>query len=116
LWLVNDLAATLLTARFYELHRRRELPPATALRQAQLWLRYAKWSELTAYVETATQEGRLNAKQAQMMKVSIAEAGADLEGGRFEGAGEPPNANRNSGSERPFANPVYWGGFILYGL
>jgi CHAT domain-containing protein/tetratricopeptide (TPR) repeat protein len=121
LWPVNDLASTLLVARFYELHRRRELPPPTALRQAQLWLRDARRSELVAYVETAAQDRRLDSAQTQQMKAAIAMVGVGLEAERFfDGIPEPPtelpNGDRKSDSERPFAHPIYWGGFILYGL
>jgi CHAT domain-containing protein len=28
----------------------------------------------------------------------------------------PPAHDAGSGSERPFAHPVYWGGFVLTGL
>jgi CHAT domain-containing protein len=121
LWPVNDLASTLLIARFYKLHRRQGLPPPTALRQAQLWLRDARRSDLVAYVEETTQEGRLGAAQVQQMKAAIAGAGDASQGLRFfDGASAPPTEpakrDRDSDSERPFAHPVYWGGFILNGL
>jgi CHAT domain-containing protein len=121
LWPVNDLAATLLIARFYELHRsgRQKLPPATALRQAQLWLRESSRSALTAYVERAARGRRLRAAEAQELIAAITSAGTGLETERFFQERPPPkpsNGDRGSGSERPFAHPIYWGGFILYGL
>jgi CHAT domain-containing protein len=41
LWEVDDLATALFMAKFYDLHLDGGLPPATALKQAQAWLREA---------------------------------------------------------------------------
>jgi len=118
LWPVSDLPAALLIGRFYELHRRRALPPATALRQAQLWLRDARRSELAAFVAEAGKDGRLDAEEARKMKAALEGADDSAEVVRFpRGAtGEPAHDSPDSGSERPYAHPVYWGGFILHGL
>jgi CHAT domain-containing protein len=39
LWPVSDAATALLIAKFYDLHMDGRLPPPTALRRAQAWLR-----------------------------------------------------------------------------
>ncbi|HIP96622.1 MAG TPA: CHAT domain-containing protein, partial [Anaerolineae bacterium] len=41
LWSVADISTAMLMARFYDLWRKEKLPPAEALRQAQIWLRDA---------------------------------------------------------------------------
>jgi CHAT domain-containing protein len=69
LWPVDDLASTLLTARFYELHLRHGLPPAAALRQAQLWLRDATRVDLADYVHTVA--GRLDASQTRLLEHAL---------------------------------------------
>src|SRR5262249_30459632 len=75
LWPVDDRAATLLTARFYELHRRQREPPARALRQAQLWLRDATRAELAAYARTAVAEHRLAAEPARLLEAALSDSG-----------------------------------------
>src|SRR5262249_6713866 len=50
LWPVSDIATALLLCRFYHLRLDGGLPPAGALRQAQLWLRDATAQELAADV------------------------------------------------------------------
>lgn len=50
LWPTDDLSAALLMARFYHLHLRQALPPAAALRAAQLWLRELTGEQLVAEV------------------------------------------------------------------
>jgi CHAT domain-containing protein len=118
LWLVSDLPAALLIGRFYQLHRRQALPPATALRQAQLWLRDARRSELAAYVDEAAKDGRLDAEEARRIQAALAGADESADAVRFpRGAmSGPASDSHDPGSERPYAHPVYWGGFILHGL
>src|SRR5262245_14325057 len=54
LWPVSDAATSLLIAKFYELHLgAARLPPPTALRQAQLWLRQSTNASLAAYATVA---------------------------------------------------------------
>jgi CHAT domain-containing protein len=49
LWSVSDLSTMLLLVRFYDLWRNQNLPPAVALRQAQIWLRDSTEGELANY-------------------------------------------------------------------
>ena len=97
LWPVNDLSTSLLMSRFYDLHSGEEQSPARALRAAQTWLRNASLSELQAYVEAKRIKGALTEPQALDMRESLAMVG--------EGSPGP----------QPFAEPFYWGAFVLYG-
>ena len=45
LWSVDDLSTAMLIARFYDLWKTESLPPAQALRQAQIWLRDSNTAE-----------------------------------------------------------------------
>ena len=49
-WRAHDQAAVFVTAKFYELWRKRGLPPPAALALAQRWLRRATQGELDAYL------------------------------------------------------------------
>ena len=49
LWSVDDFATALVVSRFYEGLFGAHRPPATALREAQLWLRDADEAEIAAY-------------------------------------------------------------------
>jgi CHAT domain-containing protein len=127
LWAIDDRATSLLTARFYDLHLDEGLAPATALRNAQLWLRFATREELAGYARAAASQGRLSTHHARLLELAL--AGAAGEGVRFfdiaapevvpdSGAdgGGPVRAADDSRSERPFAHPVYWGGFVITGF
>jgi CHAT domain-containing protein len=107
LWPVNDLSTALLMIRFYEYHLRGDartgegpMPPAFALRKAQLWLRdvtNAELSELFDMYRKATPNS-----QTQMAY--------DLAQERFrEYTLRDPN-------ERPFSHPYYWAAFAFYGV
>jgi CHAT domain-containing protein/tetratricopeptide (TPR) repeat protein len=110
LWPVSDVATALLTARFYDLHLTEALPPAMALRRAQLWLRDATRTELAAYAQ-----GRLDAAQTRQLEQGVGGAAANsgeaaARGNNGFGAQPAPSA------ARPFAHPVYWGAFVLTGI
>jgi CHAT domain-containing protein/tetratricopeptide (TPR) repeat protein len=111
LWPVDDRATTLLIARFYDFHLIDGLSPAAALRRAQLWLRDATRSDLLAYARDAARQGRLSADDSMKLQ------SAALESVRFFAAasGGVPIGDGPL-SERPYAHPIYWGGFVLTGL
>jgi CHAT domain-containing protein len=78
LWPVDDCATTLLTARFYDGHLERGLAPATALRQAQLWLASATREELAAYAQQKGAQNGLAATAVRQLEAAIAGAGTEL--------------------------------------
>jgi tetratricopeptide (TPR) repeat protein len=97
LWPVSDLSTTLLMGKFYDLHVGEGQPPAQALRKAELWLKDASLDELQAYVDSKRAAGALTEAQAGSLKIGLA------------------NAVRAPGGHRPFAQPRYWGAFVMYG-
>jgi CHAT domain-containing protein len=124
LWPVDDCASTLLTARFYDGHLRDGLAPATALRQAQLWLRSATRDDLSAYAREAAHRSNVEAGALRSLEGALEGAAAEMD--RFfaaaavekDGAGAPPSSRPRDKSEpgRPFfAHPIYWGGFVMTG-
>ena len=100
LWCVNDLSTALLMIRFYEKHLRENLPPAAALRAAQLWLRNVTKSELSELFDFYRKQAR--DRPATRMVYETAQ-----ENFRKHTLSEP--------DKKPFAHPFYWAPFVLYG-
>lgn len=98
LWPVDDLSTTLLMKKFYENHIVGRSAPDQALRDAQKWLRDAKLGDMEKAVGDWRAAGIVTAEQADEMTDDL----------RANAASPDPDA-------RPFAQPRYWGGFILYG-
>ena len=71
LWQVDDLATTLLMAKFYDLHLDQKLSPATALRQAQAWLRTASKAELIGFGKAAAARAKLNSSKLANLEASL---------------------------------------------
>lgn len=95
LWRVNDAAAALLFARFYEYYLDDRVAPATALRQAQLWLRDSNAKDLEQVVRRWASDGRISARNAQSMVCEI--------------------LSRDQPGQTPFGAVNLWGGFVYYG-
>ncbi|MEM8682525.1 MAG: CHAT domain-containing protein [Pseudomonadota bacterium] len=93
-WPVSDTASSLLSIKFYDEHLIERRTPSDALRAAQRWLRGASSSQLLEYLTllAAQDEGTLSAV-----------------GGLADYLGAI------DGTEYPFADRYYWGGFSLYG-
>jgi CHAT domain-containing protein len=100
LWPVDDRATALLMTRFYDLHLRDGLRPATALKRTQTWLATATARELVTYIEEA-------AAQAQTVGINL-DIGK-LKSSMLCGPHDDPD-------DRPFAHPYFWGGFICTGV
>ncbi|MBK8985340.1 MAG: tetratricopeptide repeat protein [Chloroflexi bacterium] len=97
LWAVNDLSTMLLMERFYQLHLQDGLDFASALRQAQLWLRDVTAGELAERFG----EERMKLKGSRL---TLAEVGDYWR--RF--AAEEPES-------QPFEHPYYWAAFTFTG-
>src|SRR5690606_24437089 len=124
LWPVSDIASALLIARFYELHIDKGLRPATALHQAQAWLRSATNADLTAYVQAAADAGRMARSHADATRAAM--SAESLRRGRNSAAVEwlAPASSRvddttreapSQALARPFAHPYFWAGFVYTG-
>jgi CHAT domain-containing protein len=126
LWPVSDSATALLIARFYELHLdAARLPPPTALRQAQLWLRQATNADLSAYARLAAKQGRLEARHVAEIEGTLSEDGLMRSRNIALIEWIAPDATRAGGEKtpdrgkrlaRPYAHPYFWAGFIYTGL
>jgi CHAT domain-containing protein/tetratricopeptide (TPR) repeat protein len=91
LWPTDDLSAALIMSRFYRLHLLEALPPATALRRAQLWLRALTGEQLAAEVSS-------RAPMSTAAGVSkVLEIAAEEPGTRF------------------YAAPAFWAPYVLIG-
>jgi len=125
LWPVSDIASALLVARFYELHVGKKLRPATALREAQAWLRQATNVELTAYVQGEADAGRMarshadatrSAMSAENLKRGRNSAAVEWLAPRSPGTGDATKeAPPSQTLARPFAHPYFWAGFVYTG-
>jgi CHAT domain-containing protein len=127
MWPVEDAATSLLMAKFYELHIGARLPPPTALRRAQLWLRQATNADLQAYARDAAKQGRLESRHVAEIDHALSDEGLrrsrnaatvewltrDGAALRVSGKRTPDGAGRLA---RPYAHPYFWAGFIYTGL
>jgi len=98
LWAINDISSMFLIERFYINHLQNNMEPATALRQAQLWLRNVTAKEL---LRKAVKTMYNDANQNVMTKDST------LRSYSFFSSLQP--------DEKPFAHPFHWAGFIFNG-
>jgi CHAT domain-containing protein len=129
LWKVDDLATALFMAKFYDLHLDAGLPPATALKQAQAWLREAARTELINYGKEAAAKAKIDGKQFAPLEFKLAsrlrspdthfdEIANTLQDTTSlpASAGRKVEVDDQTLQTRPFAHPYYWGGFIYTGL
>jgi CHAT domain-containing protein/tetratricopeptide (TPR) repeat protein len=93
LWTVEDRSTALLMERFYRHHLEDNLPPAEALRAAQLWLRDLTRAELGDYYQSFY---RISADQAKAEFAKVMLGGAP--------------------DDRPYASPYYWAAFTFNGV
>jgi len=112
LWRVNDLSTTLLMGQFYEGYMGGKLTPSAALRAAQLWLRDATVPDLRHALERWGKSGRVSSIENMIaafdLRVSERESSRDFAlGDSFANA---------SSNNSPYSSPLYWGGFVHYGV
>lgn len=104
LWNVDDLSTALLMARFYELHLQggfeRPLPPARALRLAQLWLRDVKAGELLRFFREQRELARRGSAALEPRIIADGEILFLLE--------EPES--------RPYSAYYHWAPFVFLGV
>jgi CHAT domain-containing protein len=112
LWPVNDLSTALLMGKFYEGYMGGGLTPSAALRAAQLWLRDATVPDLRDALERWGKSGRVSSIENMIaafdLRVSERKSSRDFAlGDSF--------ANISSNNS-PYSSPLYWGGFVHYGV
>lgn len=96
LWSVNDLSTAYLMLKFYQnLLPPRNLKPAAALREAQLWLRDVTRDEVEAFSRSF---------------------GLHRGGGRAAREADLQQTDEPDPTGRPFADPYFWAGFTFVGL
>lgn len=93
LWPVDDLSTALIMGRFYEGYMGGNLKPSAALRAAQLWLRDATAADLVQTLMRWRESGRVSSI-GTMIDVLL----------------------EQESSQCPFSAPVWWGGFVHYGV
>ena len=124
LWPVDDSATAFLIAKFYEFHMERGLTPPTALSRAQFWLREATGKDLAGFAKNATAHGRLTARHLTEFEIAMSPEGQARSRKR---EASPIRKSDNTltkskdvrtlaSSERPYAHPYFWAGFIYTGL
>ena len=92
LWPVDDLSTALLMGRFYEGYMGERLTPSAALRASQLWLRDASREDV---LNTLSRWGK---------------------SGQVSSIGSMTDALDHYPADFPFASPIYWSGFVHYGV
>ena len=110
LWAVDDLSSALVVVKFYEFHLRGDeqtgkgpMPPAEALRRAQIWLRNVTNDELADYFETHPQ-----LKKARHQALTRMSKGTEL--------ADRVRLSLDDAQARPFADkPYHWAPFIFLG-
>jgi len=109
LWPINDYSTALLMIRFYEYHLRGDvaageypMPPAVALKRAQLWLRDVTNEELGKLFRRFKQAAPDAPAQPRMSYTLAREKFREY-------------TLRNP-DERPFSHPFYWAAFAFYGV
>jgi CHAT domain-containing protein len=128
LWQVDDLATSLLMAKFYDLHLGQGMSPPSALKGAQSWLRGATTPELIAYGKAAAAKAKLEASklaeldaafglQRRTKLARFAATWDNLHKRSITSDGAPASLGSvPTYATRPFAHPYYWGGFMYVGL
>lgn len=96
MWRVDDIASMLLVHKLYEAIVVERLGPASALRQAQRWLRDATNETLVA-IYTAMDGGDSPPLPRQRLQREL----------RRHALG--------SSKDRPFSHPYYWASFVVFG-
>ncbi|MCC7251291.1 CHAT domain-containing protein [Hyphomicrobium sp.] len=117
-WLVDDLATALLVSRFAELLTK-GTPPATALRNAQIWLRDGTAADFIAYVEKRTAQGDFGQTNPSLLVKALEAGGARTKtASRFAAIRAAVDNNQpHTPAHRikPFDHPYYWGAFVYNG-
>ena len=99
LWTVEEISTALLIIEFYR-YLKADIPPASALKQAQTWLRNLTHGELGKWYSDRATEIESYAPASYLILSRLA---------------NKSNKKANQITEAIFSNPYYWAGFTLTG-
>jgi CHAT domain-containing protein len=117
LWPVQDDATALLISKFYQFHIAEALPPATALRQAQAWLRSATKEDLLGFTAGAVAQGRLETRHLRELEQALAgNSSRSLIRALTDGSPQNSKTIEIKPQARPYEHPYFWAAFVLTGL
>lgn len=108
---MHDHSTALLIGRFYEGYIGSGLTPSAALRAAQLWLRDASLDDLLATLSRWGETGRISSAKVMMGNLE-----KELRGRKTARNLVPAEETDEAAAGAPFASPIYWGGFVHYGV
>ncbi len=100
-WSVPDLSTSLLLVQFYRLLKQ-AVPPANALAQAQQGLRQVTYRALIRFCDDLAADFRDRAPQCHHTLLMARDRAVDL-------------ADVRGNTYSPYADPIYWAGFTLWG-
>ena len=126
LWQVDDLATSLLMARFYDLHIEQGITPPAALRAAQIWLRTSTDDDILSYMRDQAKTARIEQWQLEKVEEALKRLGKrsnsrfDVNRAFLEPLAKTGRGKGRAGvanvKHRPFEHPYYWGAFVYMGL
>lgn len=111
LWPVYDLSTALLIGRFYEGFVGGGLKPPAALRAAQLWLRDASRDDV---LDALSRWGE--ARRDSSIEVLKDALERHMQEHQTARGLTMTDESDEAAAPTPFASPVYWGGFVHYGV
>lgn len=100
LWPVNEVPTALLFCKFYERYAENGNHGPSALREAQLWLRGARTTDLQSMVRRLVGSNGISEEAGERVSTAIERSAPE---------------RRTKSGEAPYRSALYWGSFVYYG-